>query len=85
MIIKLRSYLASLEEAERAKPESIRRDVPSLAGLADDVGISRQQLHRIASSNIESLRLAVAGDIIKAMRRRGFPMEVNDLLGFIDE
>lgn len=82
MIIKLRSYLTNLEENERAKGD--RREVPTITALAKDVGISRVQMQRIASGNVDSLKLRVANDIIKAMRQRGFEMSVSDFLEYQD-
>ena len=82
MIIKLKGYLANLESVERVKPEGQRLEVPTITALADDVGISRVQMQRIATGDIKSIKLDVAGGIIRSMRERGFSMDVTDLLGY---
>lgn len=85
MIIKLKSYLASLEEEERTKPSQDRRRIPTITDLAKHIGISRIQMQRIASGNISSLKLDVADRIITEMRKQGFPMDVGDLIGYRPE
>lgn len=82
MIITLKSYLASLEVEERAKPEGERRPVPSITALATDINIGRVQLQRIAGGGIKHLDLDTGGLIIAAMRRRGFLMKTTDLVDY---
>ncbi|MCB0182120.1 MAG: helix-turn-helix domain-containing protein [Anaerolineae bacterium] len=82
MKVILKHYLDRLQYEEAFKPETERKPVPTITELANDISITRQQLHRIVGDDIKSLKLDVADDIIKAMRRRGFEMEVKDLLEF---
>lgn len=82
--IDLKAYLNNLVVTERLRPESKRREVPSLAELAKVVGMHRISFLRIANNQVSKLDLEKAGAIIKEMRRRGFPMEVGDLLKFQD-
>ena len=84
MIVKLKSYLATLEDVERFKPEAERRDVPTVTALAKDAGISRIQMQRIVGGDIQSLKLAVGAGIIRALRDRGFQTDVDDLLEYRD-
>lgn len=84
MIIKLKSYLVRLRDEERFKPEAERRKVPTITGLASDVGVSRVQMQRIVSGNVESIKLAVAAKVIAVIRERGFNMGITDLLEYRD-
>lgn len=85
MIIKLRSYLADLAEDERALPPIKRRDVPTMTALAEEAGVSRVQLQRVAANEVKSVKLEIVGNIIKALRKRGFRTEVSDLLDYKDD
>lgn len=85
MILKLRGYLATLDDMEKARPEGQRRQIPTITELAREVGLSRVQMQRIVGGNTESIKLDVAGNIIRVLRRRGFPMEVTDLIDFVGE
>lgn len=84
MIVKLKSYFAKLEDEERFKPEKERRAIPSITELAGEIDISRVQLQRMFGGDVKSLKLDVASEIIKSMRRRGFSMDVADFLEYRD-
>lgn len=85
MIILLKHYLARLEAEESVKPPHLRRDIPSITKLAKEVGLSRQQLQSWASNQVRNINLDVTDKILKAMQRRGFPMEISDMLGYYNE
>jgi DNA-binding Xre family transcriptional regulator len=74
MIIKLRTFLATLEDEGHP--------VPTLTELAKEVGVSRPQMYRIASGKVDNLSLATLAGIISTMRRRGFKMDIGDLLEY---
>jgi hypothetical protein len=78
--IVLKSYLERLEALEKSKPEASRLPVPSIPEIAADVGVSAAALYKIAAGDIQQLNLRIAGRLIVAVRRRGFPMELTDLL-----
>jgi hypothetical protein len=82
--IRLKPFLQQLATSERNKPEAQRRPVPELRELAEAVGITPQAMSNIVNGNIKFLNLTVAGQIITEIRRRGFKMELNDLMG-LDE
>jgi hypothetical protein len=82
MYVSLRSYVDRLSAIENSKPRDQRRMVPSMKELAEEVGIHPVTMSSIASSSIRQLNLEIGGRIIAAMRRRGFPMDVSDLLAF---
>lgn len=85
MIVKLKTYLSQLEDLEQARPECERRPVPSITELASEIGLSRIQLQRLASNQVEGIKFSIADSIIKAMRRRKFPMELTDLIDYVEE
>ena len=82
MYITLKSYLDRLEALERSRPASQRRDVPSIGELAKELGIHRVTLSNIANGNIRQLDLETGGRIITALRRRGFEMDVSDMIAY---
>lgn len=84
MIITLKSYLAELEKEEQFRPATKRRDVPTITALAKEIGVSRAQFHKMLANQTKSLKLDIADNIIKAMRERGFNMDVSDLLEYRD-
>lgn len=84
MIVKLKSYLAKLEDEERFKLQGPRRAIPTIKDLAGEVGISRVQMQRIVSGNIDSLKLKVGGEVIRVLRDRGFDTDVSDILEYRD-
>lgn len=82
MYVVLKSYLESLEAAERSKVESQRRKVPTIGELAKELGIHRVTLSNVVNGNIAQLNLELGGRIITAMRRRGFKMIETDLIAY---
>jgi DNA-binding Xre family transcriptional regulator len=82
MYVSLRSYIDRLSAIENSKPKDQRRPVPTMKELAEEIGIHQVTMSAISNSNIRQLNLETGGRIISAMRRRGFSMEVGDLLAF---
>lgn len=82
MYITLRSYMDRLTAIENSKPKDQRRPVPTMKDLAAEVGIHPVTMSAIGASSIRQLNLETGGRIISAMRRRGFPMQVTDLLDY---
>jgi len=82
MYITLKAYLENVETFERSRPEGQRRHVPSLRELARDVGIHEVTLNNIANNNIQQLNLGTGAKIITALRRRGFKMDVGDMIAY---
>lgn len=82
MYITLKSYLERIEEVENSKPPPQRRPVPTMAEIADDIGLSTVAMSNIATNKIKQLSLETGGKIIAAMRARGFPMEAADLVAY---
>lgn len=85
MIIKLKHYLETLEFNERFKPVEERREIPTLSALARELPITRSTLQRIVGGQSKGIQFDVIDGIIKALRRRGFPMELTDMLEFRDD
>jgi len=78
LYVVLQPYLESLRALERSKRDGLH--VPSIDELAQELNVSRSTLFNFARGNIKQLNLTLAGQVIVAMRRRGFPMEITDLL-----
>lgn len=76
MVVKLKSYLANLKEEGH--------EVPTITDLADEIGVSRPHMYKIAAGKTDFKISAVAG-IISAMRRRGFEMQVTDLIDYRED
>lgn len=74
MIIKLRSFLATLQDEGH--------EVPTITELANEIGVSRPQMYRIAAGKVDNLSLSAIAGIITAMRKRGFKMDIGDLLEY---
>lgn len=80
LYVTLRPYLESLEALERSKGEADRKQVPSIDELAEEVGVSRTALYNVAGNANAQLNLRLGGRLIIALRRRGFPTQITDLL-----
>lgn len=82
MYINLKSYLTNLEAIESTRPTGDRRDVPSLSELARCIDMHQVQINRIANNQVKQLSLETGDKIITEMRRRGFDMQVQDLVAY---
>jgi len=82
LYIILKSYLNRLDAEEKAKPKGEQRPVPTLSEIAQDIGLSRNAMSNISTNTLRQLTLKTGGKIIAAVRRRGFPMEVSDLVAY---
>lgn len=82
MYVRLKSYLDELSAIEEARPEHQRRRVPTMKEIAEAVGYNPVTMSRLATGKIRSLNLELGAAIIDEMRRRGFPMEVSDLVAY---
>jgi transcriptional regulator with XRE-family HTH domain len=80
MIVTLKSYLETLAELERAKPEADRRQVPNLVELAAAAGIHKATLSRWASGQIRSLSFDTAIAILDELNKRGFRSDLSNIL-----
>lgn len=85
IIVTLNSYLDRLAEIESTKHKSDRLPVPSIAELAEAVGIGRSGLGRIANNQIGNLNRKVLAKTIAELRRRGFDTQVSDVLVYVDD
>lgn len=72
--ISLGSYLKKLKD-EGKEP-------PSITALAEDIGLHKGSLNRIANNHVKQLRIETADLVIKAMRARGFNTGVADIIKF---
>ena len=84
MKIILKHYLERLDYDQEFKPEDERLKVPSVAELAKDIEVTRAHLYKLMNNEAKVLNMKHAERILRSMRRRGFPMEVGDLLEYRD-
>ncbi len=82
LYITLKSYLAELKKLEEKKPQSQQRYVPTMVEIASEIGLSSTAISNISRNQIKQLTLVTGGKIIAAMQRRGYPMQVSDLIGY---
>jgi predicted transcriptional regulator len=73
MIIKLRSFLATMQDEGY--------EVPSIPELAEEIGVSKPHMYKIAAGKTD-FKVSAVRDIITAMRKRGFKMDIGDLLEY---
>jgi DNA-binding Xre family transcriptional regulator len=78
--ITLDDHLKRLEVAELAKLPNERNFVPTITELAEVAGITRQAMHNFATNRVKLVNLEVLSVVISELRRRGFSVEVSDLL-----
>ncbi len=82
MYVTLKEYLSRMETLERTRPDGQRRSVPSIVELAKAVGIHPITMSDIANNHVIRFNLHTGAAIMDEMRRRGFPMDVSDLLAY---
>ncbi len=82
VVIKLKRYLAELEEIERGKPEGERKKVPTLADIGRDAGLSYPALNRLVNNRTNGIKFSTASRIIEAVHGWDFPMETRDLFEY---
>lgn len=81
----LKEYLAKLERLERKKAIELQRDVPTMSDISRESGISFPTINRLANGHAKHLNLDTGNRIIKAVRKRGFNMEIENLLKFTSD
>ncbi len=79
MRIILKSYLHDLKSKEGGEK------VPTIRDLAKSIGMEENTLFNISNNRIKQLSLETSEKIISEMRRRGFNMQVSDLLMYQDD
>lgn len=80
VLVSINEHLAYLRSIENQKPLNQRRPVPSLAELVKLTGINRASLYNLAGGKYESVNLEHLSAVINAIRSKGFPATVSDLL-----
>lgn len=73
--VSLGSYLANLEAQGRM-------NVPTIRSLAGSIGMHEVTLHNIAKGRSKQLNLETAQRILDEMNRRGFKMDISDLVKY---
>ncbi len=81
----LKEFLVKIEREERRLPIEKRRRAPTMSDISRESGISFQVINRLANGHAKHLNLSTGNKIIKAVRRRGFAMGIQDLFRFIPD
>ncbi len=83
LFIKFGWYLRQLEADEYMKPVDQQRTIPSLAELARVTGFASSSIARMARGDIAYLNLELCYAVLTEMRRRGFDIQITDIIDFI--
>lgn len=78
--VNVSEHLDALKAAENQKPLNQRREVPTLSDIARETGVNRASLYNWAANKYESSRHDMLAAVMNELRRRGFPVTVEDLL-----
>lgn len=79
IIIALKEHLERLKAIETLKAGK-RKEVPSMDGLAKEVGLHRGTLNRIANNHGKAIKFEVLNSIIETLRELGFDTDISDIL-----
>jgi hypothetical protein len=81
IIVTLKPYL----EKCKLKRKNGQSEVPNLTEFANIIGMHRVSFFRLASGKVGKFDLDVAGKIIAEMRRRGYDMQISNLLEYEED
>lgn len=84
VLFVLGEYLDRLKALEQQRAEGDRRDVPSHSELAALVGMDPVPFSRLVNNRTASIKRDTLGVIIQELRRRGFAVELADLLQYVE-
>ena len=76
--IKLKSYLQKLIDEGHD-------NVPTIADISKDTGLYYTGLNRMVNHHTTQLRFDTATKIIDAVRKRGFDMQISDLIDYVSD
>lgn len=76
--ITFKSYLTRLNELERAKPEEVRRDIPSIPDIARAAGIHPVTASRLMHGHVNRVSLDKLAAILNVMNDYGFNTKLTD-------
>ncbi len=85
--VTLYKYYARLVANEYEKPPHERRAIPTYVELSKEIGVSKMTMSRLFSdsSSVKRLNLDIVDRLMKAMKRRGFEMDVNDVIVYVED
>ena len=78
------AFLTRLEAEKKANP-SDKRDVPSIPELAKAAGVSRGAMYNLVTGRVKHVNIELLTAVANELRRRGFEVQVDDLLGVYSE
>lgn len=80
--ITFNSYLMRLKEIERSKPESIRRNVPSIAEISRIAGLKNTTGSRLMHGHVSAVSLNKLSLVLNTMNELGFNTNLEDFLTY---
>ena len=83
LYLALGSYFQKIRSKEYRRPILERRKIPTYTELARIAGVSQSTVSRMARGDVDFLNLPVCHAIISEMRRRGFDIDIHDILTYI--
>lgn len=84
VLIVLEEYLDTLKKQEAIKIGP-RLQIPTLTDLSMDASVHYATMNRVAKNKVVKLDLQLVDTVIKAMRQRGFDMELTDFMIWKDD
>lgn len=78
--LAIEQLLSRLEAEELVKPPIHRREIPSIPTLAAVAGVHRVTMYNLVKGNVKQVNLELLTAVFNELQRRGFKVEVADLL-----
>ncbi len=83
MYITFDAYLNQLRATELAKPPHQRKEVPTLAELADASGRHKVNFANFVKGKTKAINLEVAQMALDELWRRGFEPQITDIIRYV--
>ncbi len=77
--LTIAAYLAQLEAEVLANPRD-KRKVPSVPELARAAGVSKGAMYNLVKGEVKHVNLELLSAVINELQRRGFEVELSDVL-----
>ena len=78
--LAIEQLLSQLEAEELQKPPLQRREVPNIPTLAEAANVHRATMYNLVKGNVKHVNLESLSAVYNELRRRGFEVEIGDLL-----
>jgi hypothetical protein len=72
VFVNILTYLQELKRNQTAKPKDERLEVPTLAEIAERIGMTRESFSRVANNQTRYIDKEAWGVVLDFLRERGF-------------